>query len=311
LYLVTGGGGFIGSHTVEELLRRGASVRVLDNFSTGKRENLREALPHIDLIEGDIADLETVRQAMEGVVYVLHLAALPSVPRSVADPLASNQANVIGTLNVLVVARDTGVRRVVYASSSSVYGDNPTLPKREEMSTVPLSPYAVSKLAGEHYCRAFYHVYGLPTVALRYFNVFGPRQDPASQYAAAIPKFVVAMLRGEPPTIYGDGYQSRDFTYVANVVQANLLACESPDGVGGVFNVGCGEQHTLLELISHLCQILGTTIEPQFTDPRPGDVRHSQADISQIQRTTGYQPDVGFYEGLERTVAWCRQHQVG
>jgi len=307
LYLVTGGAGFIGSHTVDELLGRGASVRVLDDFSTGKRENLREALPHIDLVEGDIADLETVRQAVEGVSHIIHLAALPSVPRSVADPLASNQANVTGTLNLLVAARDAGVRRVVYASSSSVYGDDPTLPKREEMPTAPLSPYAVSKLAGEYYCRVFHRVYGLSTVALRYFNVFGPRQDPASQYAAVVPRFVVAMLEGEPPTVYGDGHQSRDFIYVANVVQANLLACESSNGAGQVFNVGSGERHTLLELVSHLHQILGANIEPQFTDPLPSDVRHSQADVGQIQRTIGYQPDTSFYEGLERTVAWYQQ----
>jgi nucleoside-diphosphate-sugar epimerase len=300
LYLVTGGAGFIGSHTVDELLRRGASVRVLDNLSTGKRENLPEALPHIDLIEGDVASLETVRRAVEGVDYVLHLAALPSVPRSIADPLASNQANVLGTLNVLVTARDADVRRVVYASSSSVYGDNPTLPKREDLPTVPLSPYAVSKLAGENYCRAFHRVYGLATVALRYFNVFGPRQDPTSQYSAAIPKFITAMLRDEPPTVYGDGRQSRDFTYVANVVQANLLACESPSGA-------CGERHTLLEMVSHLHQILGTTVEPQFTALRPGDVRHSHADIRQIWRIIGYQPQIGFYEGLERTAAWYQQ----
>jgi nucleoside-diphosphate-sugar epimerase len=304
LWLVTGGAGFIGSHTVDELLERGASVRVLDDFSTGRRDNLQAALGHIDLIEGDVAGLGTVREAVDGVDYVVHLAALPSVARSVEDPVASNRANVVGTVNVLVAARDAGVRRVVYASSSSVYGDRPTLPKHEEMVTVPLSPYAVSKLAGEHYCQAFHRVYGLQTVALRYFNVFGPRQDPRSQYSAVIPKFIAAVLRGEPPEIHGDGHQSRDFTYVANVVQANLLACESPDGIGEVFNVGCGERHTLLELVSNLQEIMRSAIEPRFTDARPGDVRHSLADISRIERAMGYEPEVSFREGLRSSVEW-------
>ena len=311
MYLVTGGAGFIGSHTVDELLRLGTSVRVLDNFSTGKRDNLREALSHIDLIEGDVSDLETVRQAMEGASYVIHLAALSSVPLSVTDPLASNQANVVGTLNVLVAARDVGVHRVVYASSSAVYGEDPVLPKREDMRTLPLSPYAVSKLTGEHYCQAFHHVYDLPIVVLRYFNVFGPRQDPTSQYSAVIPKFIAALLQGEPPVIYGDGGQSRDFVYVTDVVRANLLACESPDGVGQVFNVGSGERYTLLDLVSNLHQILDVSIEPKFTDPRPGDIRHSYADIGQAQHTIGYQPTIVFYEGLEQTEAWFRQTGVG
>jgi nucleoside-diphosphate-sugar epimerase len=311
LYLVTGGAGFIGSHTVDELLRCGASVRVLDNFSTGKRDNLRKALSHVDLIEGDVGDLETVRRAMAGVSYVIHLAAMSSVPHSVADPLVANQTNVVGTLNVLVAARDVGVHRVVYASSSAVYGEDPALPKREDMHTLPLSPYAVSKQAGEHYCRAFHHVYDLPIVVLRYFNVFGPRQDPTSQYSAVIPKFIAALLQGEPPVIYGDGGQSRDFVYVTDVVRANLLACESPDGVGQVFNVGSGERYTLLDLVSNLHQILDVSIKPQFTDPRPGDIRHSYADISQAQHTIGYQPTIGFYEGLEQTEAWFRQNEVG
>ena len=282
-------------------------MRVLDNFSTGKRDNLREALSHIDLIEGDVSDLETVRQAMEGVSYVIHLAALSSVPLSVTDPLASNQANVVGTLNVLVAARDVGVHRVVYASSSAVYGEDPVLPKREDMRTLPLSPYAVSKLTGEHYCQAFHHVYDLPIVVLRYFNVFGPRQDPTSQYSAVIPKFIAALLQGEPPVIYGDGGQSRDFVYVTDVVRANLLACESPDGVGQVFNVGSGERYTLLDLVSNLHQILDVNIDPRLTDPRPGDIRHSYADIGQVQCTIGYQPQVSFYDGLGRTVTWYRQ----
>jgi len=307
LYLVTGGAGFIGSHIADELLRRGASVRVLDNFSTGKRDNLREALSHVDLIEGDVGDLETVRWAMAGASYVIHLAALSSVPHSVADPLAANQTNLVGTLNVLVAARDVGVHRVVYASSSAVYGEDPVLPKREDMLTLPLSPYAVSKLAGEHYCRAFQHVYGLPTTVLRYFNVFGPRQHPTSQYSAVIPRFIAALLQGEPPTIYGDGLQSRDFVYVADVVRANLLACESPDGVGQVFNIGSGERYTLLDLVSNLHQILDVSIDPRFTDPRPGDIRHSYADIGQIRCMIEYQPDVSFYEGLERTGTWYWQ----
>jgi len=307
LYLVTGGAGFIGSHIADELLRRGASVRVLDNFSTGKRDNLQEALSHVDLIEGDVGDLETVRWAMAGASYVIHLAALSSVPHSVADPLAANQTNLVGTLNVLVAARDVGVHRVVYASSSAVYGEDPVLPKREDMLTLPLSPYAVSKLAGEHYCRAFQHIYGLPTTVLRYFNVFGPRQDQTSQYSAVIPRFIAALLQGEPPTIYGDGLQSRDFVYVADVVRANLLACESPDGVGQVFNIGSGERYTLLDLVSNLHQILDVSIDPRFTDPRPGDIRHSYADIGQIRCMIEYQPDVSFYEGLEHTVTWYRQ----
>ena len=307
LYLVIGGAGFIGSHIADELLRRGASVRVLDNFSTGKRDNLQEALSHVDLIEGDVGDLETVRWAMAGASYVIHLAALSSVPHSVADPLAANQTNLVGTLNVLVAARDVGVHRVVYASSSAVYGEDPVLPKREDMLTLPLSPYAVSKLAGEHYCRAFQHIYGLPTTVLRYFNVFGPRQDQTSQYSAVIPRFIAALLQGEPPTIYGDGLQSRDFVYVADVVRANLLACESPDGVGQVFNIGSGERYTLLDLVSNLHQILDVSIDPRFTDPRPGDIRHSYADIGQIRCMIEYQPDVSFYEGLERTVTWYWQ----
>ena len=235
-YLVTGGAGFIGSHVVDELVRRGETVRVLDNFSTGYRENIAHNLDHIILIEGDLTDLETVHRAVSGVDYVLHIGAIPSVPRSVSDPIASNAANVTGTLNVLVAARDAGVRRVVYSSSSSVYGDSPTLPKHENIPTNPLSPYAVSKLAGENYCTAFFEVYNLPTVCLRYFNVFDPRQDPTSQYAAVIPNFIARMLRGEASIVEGDGLQSRDFTYVANVVRANLLACESAPAVGRVMN---------------------------------------------------------------------------
>jgi UDP-glucose 4-epimerase len=308
LYLVTGGAGFIGSHIVEELVHRGERVRVLDNFSTGRRENLTSFLDHIELVEGDLRDLPTVRRAVEGVDYVLHQAALPSVPRSIADPLASNAANVTGgTLHLLVASRDASVRRMVCASSSSAYGDSPILPKQEEMLPRPKSPYAVSKLTGEHYCRAFTEVYGLETACLRYFNVFGPRQDPASQYSAVIPLFIMAMLQGESPTVHGDGLQSRDFTYVANVVQANLLAAAAPNVAGRVFNVACGQRHTLLDLIAALDDILGTQIAPTHTDPRPGDVRHSLADITAAREALGYRVQVDFYEGLRRTVDWYKE----
>ncbi len=307
LYLVTGGAGFIGSHIVEELIRRRERVRVLDNFSTGRRENLAPFLEHIELIEGDLRDLPTVRRAVEGVDYVLHQGAIPSVPRSVADPLASNSANVTGTLHLLVAARDAGVRRVIYAASSSAYGDSPTLPKQEDMPTAPKSPYAVSKLAGEHYCRAFTEVYGLETVSLRYFNVFGPRQDPASQYAAVVPLFITAMLQGEPPTVHGDGLQSRDFTYVSNVVHANLLAATAPGVAGRLFNIACGQRYTLLNLIAILDEIVDAHVTPIHTDPRPGDVRHSLADVAAAQEALGYRAEVDFNEGLRRTVAWYRQ----
>jgi UDP-glucose 4-epimerase len=304
-YLVAGGAGFIGSNIVAELIQRGERVRVLDNFSTGRRENIAQLVDHIDLIEGDLRDLSTVRQATEGVDYVLHQGALPSVQRSIDAPLATHAANATGTLNVLIAARDSGLRRVIYASSSSIYGDSPTLPKREDMAPAPKSPYAVSKMAGELYCRAFHEVFGLETVCLRYFNVFGPRQDPTSQYSAVIPLFIMAMLRGEVPTIYGDGEQSRDFTYVANVVQANLLAAAAHrDVVGRVFNVARGERYTLLDLIAALNAILGTNVEPVHASPRPGDVRHSLADISAARETLGYEPQVDFRDGLRRTVAW-------
>lgn len=305
-YLATGGAGFIGSNIVEELVRRGERVRVLDDFSTGRRENLTPFLERIELIEGELQDLTTVRQAVAGVDYVLHQAALPSVQRSIDDPLASNAANAIGTLNLLLAARDAHVKRVVYASSSAAYGDSPTLPKREDMLPRPKSPYAVSKLAGEYYCRVFTEVYGLETVSLRYFNVFGPRQDPTSQYAAVIPLFITALLRGEPPTVYGDGLQSRDFTYVSNVVQANLLAATAPGVAGRVFNVACGQRHTLLDLIAVLNGILGTQIKPVHTAPRVGDVRHSLADVTAAQEALGYRTEADLPQGLRRTVAWYR-----
>jgi nucleoside-diphosphate-sugar epimerase len=301
-YLVTGGAGFIASHIVDELVRRGERVRVLDNLSTGKRTNLAAAIDRVEFVEGDIRDLETVRGAMQGVDYVLHQAALPSVPRSVADPMTSHEVNATGTLNVLIAARDAQVKRVVYASSSSVYGNSPTLPKDEEMPTNPLSPYAVSKLAGENYCRAFCLLYKVPTVALRYFNVFGPRQDPTSQYSAVIPKFIRALSRGEPPTIHGDGLQSRDFTYVANVVQANLLACEKDGAVGQVMNVACGEAHTLLDLYRDLGALMSRSVTPIFAEPRVGDVKHSLAAIERAESLLGYQPRVGWRAGLQLTV---------
>jgi len=305
-YLVTGGAGFIGSHIVDRLVQNGEKVRVLDNFSTGKRANIEHNLGEIDLINGSLTDMGTVRRAVEGVDYVLHQGALPSVPRSVNDPIGSNDANINGTLNLLVAARDAGVKRLVFASSSSVYGDSPSLPKHERMPPDPLSPYALTKLAGECYCRLFTDLYGLETVSLRYFNVFGPRQDPESQYAAVIPKFIKCMLKGERPVIYGDGLQSRDFTYVENNVEANILACSAPRAVGEVMNIACGDRFSLLDLVDIINRILGTSIEPVFEPARPGDVKHSQADISKARELIGFEPKVGFVEGLERLVGWTR-----
>jgi UDP-glucose 4-epimerase len=306
-YLVTGGAGFIGSHIVEALLEQGATVRVLDNFSTGRPENLAPFIDHIELFEADLRESEAVRRAVDGVTYVLHQAALPSVPRSVQDPLTTHACNITGTLNLLLACRDVGVRRVVYASSSSVYGDSAELPKRETMVPEPKSPYAVSKLAGEQYCQAFQQVYELETVCLRYFNVFGPRQDPNSPYAAVISKFITRMLRGEPPIIQGDGLQSRDFTYVTNNVRANILAAMVPNVAGQVFNIACGQRYTLLDLVDSLNSILQTDIEPRHSDPRPGDVRHSEADIRVAQTFLNYEAKIDFREGLEGTVAWYRE----
>jgi len=309
-YLVTGAAGFIGSHLVEALLRRGEGVVALDDFSTGRRDNLAAAIlarprgaAGPDVIEGDIRDPATVRRALRGVECVLHQAALPSVQRSVEDPGATHAVNVTGTLNLLVAAREAGVRRFVYASSSSVYGDNPTLPKVETMTPAPLSPYAVSKLAGEHYCRVFCGLYGLETVALRYFNVFGPRQDPTSQYAAVVPNFVTAALANRAPTVYGDGLQSRDFTFIDNVVDANLKACDAPAGAAGrAYNVACGSAATLLELWGILERIIGLHLRPVHERPRPGDVRHSLAAIDEASVHLGYEPKVDLEEGLRQTV---------
>jgi len=312
-FLVTGGAGFIGSHIVEALVRRGERVVVLDNFSTGRRQNLEAALrprasvaPEPDVIEGDIRDKSAVRRALRGVTHVLHQAALPSVQRSVEDPTSSHDVNASGTLHLLVASREAGVKRFVYASSSSAYGDNPVLPKVETMTTSPLSPYAVSKLAGEHYCRVFHGLYGLETVALRYFNVFGPRQDPTSQYAAVVPNFVTAVLAGRAPIIYGDGLQSRDFTFIDNVVQANLDACTRPEAGGQSINIAAGEQNSLLQLLEQLGSVLGSKPDPEFRPARAGDVRHSYADVSKARQLLGYAPAVNFRDGLARTVEYYR-----
>jgi UDP-glucose 4-epimerase len=301
--LVTGGAGFIGSHIVDALVARGDSVRVFDNFSTGRRENLAQHGTAVEIVEGDLRDADAVRAAAEGIEVVFHEGALPSVPRSVKDPVTSNAVNVTGTVNVLLAARDAGVRRVMYASSSSLYGNVDVSPKHEGLVPAPASPYAVSKLTGEYYCQAFTRVYGLETVSLRYFNVFGPRQDPKSPYAAVIPIFVSQMRTGRRPTVHGDGTQSRDFTYVSNVVHANLLAAEAPDAAGLAMNAACGDSITLLELVAKLNQLLGTDLAPEFGPPREGDVKHSRADISRASTALGYAPVATFDEGLAATVA--------
>lgn len=303
-YLVTGAAGFIGSHIAETLVEQGERVKVLDNFATGKRENLAPFLGRIELIEGDLRNPADVRRAVEGVEIIFHEGALPSVPKSVEDPAGSNESNITGTLNLLIAARDAGVKRVVYAASSSAYGDSPTLPKEETMTPAPLSPYATQKYVGELYCRNFYDLFGLETVALRYFNVFGPRQDPMSQYAAVIPKFITALAEGKPPTIYGDGEQSRDFTYIENVVQANLVAARAERAAGEMMNFACGERYTLNEILARLQEIMKTNVQPIFEDPRPGDVKHSLADTRKSRRLLGYTPHISLEEGLERTVAF-------
>jgi UDP-glucose 4-epimerase len=303
-YLITGGAGFIGSNIAEELLRRGESIRILDNFSTGRRENLEPLLEMqgLEVVEGDLRDRDAVNRAVEGVEFILHQAALPSVPRSVKDPVTSNDVNINGTLNILEAARAFGVKRVVYASSSSAYGNTPTLPKVETMPVMPLSPYAVTKYAAERYCQIYTKIYGLETVSLRYFNVFGPKQDPTSQYSAVIPKFITAIARGERPVIYGDGLQSRDFTFVQNNIEANLLACQAPAAAGEVFNIACGARYTLLDLVAAINRILGTSVEPLFEPERTGDVKHSMAGIDKAKELLGYTTSVEFFEGLERTV---------
>lgn len=305
-YLVTGGAGFIGSNIAEGLVERGEEVVVFDNLSTGHEKNIEHIRSKIDFFKGDIRNASEVRKALDGVDYVLHQAALASVPRSIEDPVLVNEVNVGGTLTVLQESRHAGVKSFVYAASSSAYGESEQLPKREDMLPAPLSPYAVSKLVGEHYCSVYAQVYGLPTISIRYFNVFGPRQDPASQYAAVIPIFVSHLLRGDAPTIYGDGGQSRDFTYVQNVVNANLLAAHCEQARGQVVNVACGARYTLNELYGALQELIGTDVEPLYGDPRPGDVRHSHSDISLAEELLGYRIEVDFMEGLKRTVEWYR-----
>jgi nucleoside-diphosphate-sugar epimerase len=307
-YVVTGGTGFIGSHIAEELVRLGHTVRIVDNFYSGKEENIAGIRSSVEVFRQDIAESGKLHDIFKGADYVIHQAAIPSVPRSIADPITSNRANVDGTLNVLVAARDTGVKRVVYASSSSVYGESPTLPKREDMPPAPISPYGAQKLFAETYCRVFTRVYGLETVSLRYFNVFGPRQDATSQYSGVFAKFIPAVLQDQVPTINGDGLHSRDFTYVANVVAANLLACTAP-GIGGeVFNVACGGRITLNTLLEQINRITGKKIAAKHTDARPGDIRDSQADIEKAGTRMGYRPQVSFEDGLKKTVEWYSQN---
>jgi UDP-glucose 4-epimerase len=310
MYLVTGGAGFIGSNLADALVRAGERVRILDDFSSGSMDYLQAIRDKVEIVEGDIRDYDTVQRAMRGVVYVSHQAALRSVERSVDDPLATDGVNVRGTLHILMAARDSGtVKRVVYASSSSVYGENPELPKVEEQRTAPVSPYAVSKLAGELYCRVFSSLYGLETVSLRYFNVYGPRQSPKSRYAAVVPLFMQAALRNEPLEVHGDGEQSRDFTYIDNVVQANILSCKAP-GVGGeAFNIACGERHSLLEIADIVGRFVGRELPRRHTETRRGDVRHTLASIDKARKLLGFDPGVGFEDGLRRTFDALRQSE--
>ena len=306
-YLVTGGAGFIGSNIVEQLLARGETVRVLDNFATGRRENLLPWQGRFELVEGDVRDAAAVRAAVDGVEFVLHQAALPSVARSVADPFSTNQVNVEGTVKLLIAAREAGVKRVVYAGSSSAYGDTPTLPKVEDMAPLPKSPYAVSKLAAEYYCLSFYKVFGLETVCFRYFNIFGPRQNPKAQYAAVVPLFLSALMKGEPPVIEGDGEQTRDFTFVADCVEANLLACQAEKAVGEVINIAGGKEQSILDLLRFSQQITGCTLAARHVEPRPGDVRRSRADISKARRLLGWEPKVSLEQGLQQVAQWMKQ----
>jgi nucleoside-diphosphate-sugar epimerase len=304
-YLVTGGAGFIGSHLTEELVRRGHAVRVADSLITGKRRNL-DHIPGVEFLEGDLADLPFAQRAVEGMNFVLHQAAIPSVPRSVKDPIASNRANIDATLNVLVAARDAGVKRLVFAGSSSEYGNTPTLPKREDMPPSPLSPYALQKVMGTQYCQMFTRLYGFEAVSIRYFNVFGPRQDPSSPYSGVISVFATALSEGRRPTIFGDGEQTRDFTYVANVVDGVLRACEAPKAPGEAINVACGTRISLNGLLTVMNQIVGTNLEAVYNETRAGDVKDSQADISKAKALLGYEPIVGLEEGLRHTLAWCQ-----
>jgi UDP-glucose 4-epimerase len=305
-YLITGGAGFIGSNIVEELLKQGHKVKVIDNFITGKRENIEPFLKDIELFEKDIRDIEAVKRSMKNVDYVLHQAALRSVPKSVDDPFLTNDINVSGTLNVLMAAKHTGIKRVVYASSSSVYGDCREFPEREDFILKPISPYAVSKLTGEYYAYTFSKTFGLEAVSLRYFNVFGPRQNPESKYSAVIPAFISRMLQGKPPVIEGDGKQSRDFTYVKNVVSANLAAAKAKGADGEAFNVACGNSYSVLDIVSHLNKFLGKKFEPEFAPPRRGDVQKTIADISKMKKLLKVEPTVDFESGLKKTLEWFR-----
>ena len=307
--LVTGGAGFIGSSLVRGLLKEGKTVRVIDNLSTGSITNLEDLLDQVEYIDGDIRDLSAIQKASESIKYIFHQAAVPSVPRSIENPVDSNQSNIDGTLNVLLAARDQRVKRVIYAGSSSVYGDTPDLPKKEDMKPHPLSPYAVTKLTGEYYCQVFSDVYGLETVTTRYFNVFGPRQNPESQYAAVVPKFIDAFLRGNSPTVFGDGEQTRDFTFVDNVVHANILCSKAKKTSGEVINIATSSRISLNELISILRKITDRDIDPVYADPRKGDVRHSLADISRAQKLIGYKPIVDLKQGLRKTIQWMQKNK--
>lgn len=307
-FLVTGGAGFIGSNICKRLVSECCFVRVVDNLLTGKKSNLADIIDSIEFIEADMGDESIARAAMKDIDVVLHQGALPSVPRSVDDPAASHKHCVDATFTLLLAARDSGIKRFVYAASSSAYGDTPTLPKVETMPTAPLSPYAVGKLVGEYYCSVFARVFGLETISLRYFNVFGPNQDPKSQYAAAIPAFVTSILKNQPPTIYGDGEQSRDFTYIDNVVEANLLAAKANKTNGEVINIACGEAVTVNEIIDMIKDSLGKNVKPVYTDPRPGDVKHSLADITAAQNLLGYKPVISFEQGLQQAINWYRDN---
>ena len=303
-YLITGGAGFIGSNLAHELVKRGDSVRILDNFSSGRIVNIESIMNKIELVEGDIRDVWTVGEAMKDIDFVLHHAAMPSVVKTVQNPLTANAVNITGTLNVLEAARQAGVKRVVFACSSAIYGDSEVLPKVETMKPEPMSPYAINKLSGEQYCQVYHQLYGLETVSLRYFNVFGPRQDPTSQYSAVIPLFIKAVLYDRPPTIFGDGEQSRDFVFVANVVSANLKACTAPNAAGKCLNIGGGKRMTLNETLTIIGDVIGKEIKPKYVDPRPGDIRHSGADISAAREGLGFEIGTDFKAGLKQTINW-------
>jgi nucleoside-diphosphate-sugar epimerase len=307
-FLVTGGAGFIGSNICKKLVSQGCFVRVVDNLLTGKKSNLADVIDKIEFIQADMGDEDVARSAVKDIDFCLHQGALPSVPRSVDDPAATHQHCLNATFTLLLAARDAGIKRFVYASSSSAYGDTPTLPKVETMQPQPLSPYAVAKLAGEYYCTVFYKVFGLETISLRYFNVFGPHQDPTSQYAAAIPAFVTAILKDRQPTVFGDGEQSRDFTYVDNVVEANLIAARAKEASGHVINIACGQAVTVNETISIINELAGKNVKPIYADPRPGDVKHSLADIALAKKTIGYEPKILFREGLQKAIGWYRDN---